>query len=1419
MDEQLRIEIESSAASAIKELDELADSIKKVASASKGSKEIERFGSGLKNIAAGAKALDSVNLNKFNSQLSNLAKGLSSLQGFKSQAGGLINALTGLDRAVESTNSISGKQFERFGAQIDTLCVKMRPLNEISGRLGATLKALGSVEGTASSLNQLNNVVNGITGFERFSQNITQLKNALSTLSQVKTNIGSMLNQLSRLNTVASELNGVDFSTFEKRMTELAAALKPLASIEKSNLPSALNALKKIPEITKNLDSVTLSQFAEKCREVTAAVKPLATEMQKVANGFSAFPSKIQRMISGLDKYTSSTKKANTGTTKLGGALGILSNKFSGIALNTGVAAVSARKLAEVFHFGVKQSMDFVENLNLFNVTMGESAQSAYDFGEKISGLLGIDLSAFLRYQGVFQAITTGFGVVSDKADLMSKNLTQLTYDLSSFYNISIETAAEKLQSGLAGELEPLRRLGFALDEASLQQVAYNHGVNQSIRTMTQAQKSQIRYIAIMEQSKNAQGDMARTLIAPANALRVLKQSLVSCARAFGNIFIPAITAVLPYLIAFVQVLTKVFNAISNFFGFELPEIDYGGGLASAGDELEDTASGFDDVGDAASSAADKIKDYLAPFDELNVMPQPTESSSGSGSSGGSGGAGGGDFDIPLPEYDMLAGYQDLYKQLFGEMFKPFQEAWAREGMATIGSIKYAFGEIQHLLGAIGTSFKEVWTNGTGAQTLSLILSILQNIFNTIGDIAGSFARAWEENNRGTAIIQNIFNLINSVLWIIDQMGLSFQRVWAEVGDAVSGAVMNAFVSLSGVLSHLGDKLREIWDKGGRTFFEGLIKLGSKIIELAAFIVSNYIAPMLDGFIELGGDGVAPVLELVGRLFDKLADLISWLMGDGKPVLDVIIAALATFKTLGLIEKVAGLTGAVSKFTGPVKTAVSWVKDLAAHFSGAGTMGSKLKDIFVLLFPNISKIGTKVMDLVGKFKGFSKEVKAVVLPILNNLKNSFMAKIFPAIVKVAGVIKTGLGGALSFIMGHPIVLVIAAVIGALVLLYTKCEWFRDGVNAVFEAIKNAIKTAWDVISEIAGFVVDVFSGDMEGALEHVKNLWNMLPENVRGALTTTGTVVSETMDIVGALFTGDTEELNQSALAIWNTLPPGVQDALSRTHDTVEGGVSFIRAALEGNTEGMKISAVKIWNALPEGVREALLKVHEWVSTIGQWIYDVTIGKAMNTVQGVQGWWSEMSRKTEELWNTLKDTFKRGADWLYDNTLGRIQGLVDSFIGKFNNLKDRIWGIWEDIKSFFREGIQIPMPHFTITDWFDIELPPWAFGGGHWSIPTGFDVQWYAQGGFPDTGQLFFANEAGPELVGNIGGRTAVANNDQIVQAVSQGVAQAVASVLGSGNSQEGNVILKVDSRELGRIMIKEMKRMNRQAGVTVCDY
>ena len=1212
MDEQLRIEIESSAASAIKELDELADSIKKVASASKGSKEIERFGSGLKNIAAGAKALDSVNLNKFNTQLASLAKGLSALQGFKSQAGGLINALTGLDRAVESTNSISGEQFDRFGTQIDTLCAKMRPLNEISGRLGATLKALGSVEGTASSLNQLNNVVNGITGFERFSQNIIQLKNALSALSQVKTNIGSTLNQLSRLNTVASELNGVDFSTFEKRMTELADALKPLASIEKSNLPSALNALKKIPEITKNLDSATLSQFAEKCREVTAAVKPLATEMQKVANGFSAFPSKIQRMISGLDKYSKSAKNANASTSRFSGALGVLSTRFSGLALKAGIAYASVRRVTEVIGYAVKQSMDFVENLNLFNVTMGESAQSAYDFGERISGLLGIDLSGFLRYQGIFQAITTGFGVASEKADLMSKNLTQLTYDLSSFYNISIETAAEKLQSGLSGELEPLRRLGFALDEASLQQVAYNHGIDQSIRTMTQAQKSQIRYIAIMEQSKNAQGDMARTLIAPANALRVLKQSLVSCARAFGNIFIPAITAVLPYLIAFVQALTKVFNAIASFVGFKLPEIDYGGGLP-AGDDLEDTAGGFDDVGDSADKAADKIKDYLAPFDELNVMPQPTDSSNGAG---GSSGAGGGDFDIPLPEYDMLAGYQDLYKQLFGDLEKSFEHVknTFKAGLE-IGFNKASFDAINAHIDSIRVNLNKLFNDPE---------------LKKAGEVYAS------------SFIYNLGRIIGAV----GNMGVSLAEMFVGGFDK--------FLEQNG--DFIKDRLLSIlnFETQGRT--------------------------------------------LAGETASAMAAVFRAVTSDGaKQIVADILSIISTFG-LTAVEYVEGVgLGLATMLFGPLIDCQG-----------------QLRTLFEGLFSSLSSITSGVAEMfMGISSAISDVLNTYILPFFENIR---------------GGISTILGAALDAWNAYiaPILQRIAGQLG---------ELFSGTIGPIFEKIITIIGKVMEVVGMLwNNFAAPFIAWLIETIIPVIAPIFQFIGSGILEVFEIIGGVISGILDIIGGLldfivgvFTGD-----------WERAFNGVSQIFS-------GAFSIVTSVLSG-----------VWNAF------------------------------MNFVGWVGG--------------------------AFSGAFAGVQNAINGLIGGFQWLWDKVSNIWNSLKNMLSGGLHIPMPHFNV-NWRN-----YGMGKIQFSLPS-LSVEWYAKGGFPDTGQLFFAQEDGPELVGNIGGRNAVANNDQIVQAVSQGVAQAVASVLGNGGTDDKEIVLRVDSRELGRIMISEMKRMNRQAGVTVYGY
>ena len=202
-----------------------------------------------------------------------------------------------------------------------------------------------------------------------------------------------------------------------------------------------------------------------------------------------------------------------------------------------------------------------------------------------------------------------------------------------------------KLQSGISGELEPLRRLGYALDVATLQQVAYDHGIMQSFMTMTQAQKSQLRYIAIMEQSANALGDMAATVQTPANALRILQQEFTQLSRAVGNLFIPALQRIIPVVRVVVEAITEAVQFLADLLGFELPTIDYSG-LDGMKTSIEDVESGFG----GATSAAKEFKKQLLGIDELNIIePQ----AAGGGAGGGA--LGSADLGLDLPEYDFLS--------------------------------------------------------------------------------------------------------------------------------------------------------------------------------------------------------------------------------------------------------------------------------------------------------------------------------------------------------------------------------------------------------------------------------------------------------------------------------------------------------------------------------------------------------------------------------------------------------------------------------------------------------------------------------------------------------------------------------------------------------------------------------------------
>ena len=567
--EQLELEVQSNATSAVSGIDALASSLGKLKTATKG-------GVGLTAVAK---------------QLSTLNTALGSISNAN------IGKLGNLNRALQTLSSL-GK-----------------------------IKVSSSI---ASQITNLGGAVRGLGGTD-FSV-LNKLANSLVPLTAVgKANLNSFISQLTRLPQAVQALSNTNIGGLGSQIKELVSALTPLTQMGKNNLTSFITQLIKLPTAVQSLKSVNISELSADIRELANAFKPLADEMNKIAMGFSALPSRLQKLIQQTDSMTAANNRS--------------ANSFTNLAAKVGVALIAVQRAARVIASWITKSNEYIESLNLFTVSLGEYAEEAQKYAETVSEIVGIDPGEWLRNQGIFMTLASGFGVVSDRAYVMSKNLTQLGYDLSSFFNISYEDAFQKLQSGISGELEPLRRLGFDLSVARLQQEAYTLGIEKSVNAMTQAEKAELRYYAIMTQVTTAQGDMARTLNAPANQLRVLQAQVTQCARALGNIFIPALNAVLPYAIAFAKVIRLIANVISSLFGFKLPEVDYSGLNVGAGG----AADMADNLGNAAKKAKE-LKTALLGIDELNVIAPPEDS--GAGGAGGIGGAGGLGFE--LPEYDFL---------------------------------------------------------------------------------------------------------------------------------------------------------------------------------------------------------------------------------------------------------------------------------------------------------------------------------------------------------------------------------------------------------------------------------------------------------------------------------------------------------------------------------------------------------------------------------------------------------------------------------------------------------------------------------------------------------------------------------------------------------------------------------------------
>ena len=358
------------------------------------------------------------------------------------------------------------------------------------------------------------------------------------------------------------------------------------------------------------------------------------TKIEKLAQNLAI----IKSVSDGINTGVISSLKSGSGATKDIASDTSAMAKTMKLAFNFSTVRMFARTLGKVTKELTKMaqaSSDFLENINLFQVAFDGNYRSAEKFVNKISEMYGLDESRITRVVGIFKQLANAMNVSAETGEKLAKLMTQMSLDISSLYNIDFERATSVLQSAFSGQTKPIRgATGADITQSTLQTTLDGLGIDKMVSDLTFAEKRLLIIISLTQQLQEATNDLGRTIESPANQLKVLSEQWQRLTRALGNTFLPILAKILPYLNAIMMVLTEIINMIAKLFGYKEEDYDYFSGTADAVMDLEENLG-------KATAGAGKLKKQLQglrSFDKLNVISTP--SSGGAGGGGGVGGTG-----------------------------------------------------------------------------------------------------------------------------------------------------------------------------------------------------------------------------------------------------------------------------------------------------------------------------------------------------------------------------------------------------------------------------------------------------------------------------------------------------------------------------------------------------------------------------------------------------------------------------------------------------------------------------------------------------------------------------------------------------------------------------------------------------------
>lgn len=1065
------------------------------------------------------------------------------------------------------------------------------------------------------------------------------------------------------------------------------------------------------------------------------------------------------RTIYGISGIGTSATKSSSGVRKLSDNLSTLvrkmyqtkngSKSLSQVFGSFYASFFPIIRAAKATGKAIESSMDYIETYNYYSVTMdkiGKEFANQYqkygyesaekyadsftsrmnDLTKKMTGYevdengvlnltggmnLGLDPEQMMNYQSGIAAVTNSVGLCGETSVNTSKALSMLAADMSSFKNVDIKTVMTNMQSGLIGQSRSLYKYGIDITNATLQTYAYKYGLETAVSEMTQADKMQLRLLAILDQSKVAWGDQANTINSVANQYRILKQQISNVARMIGNILMPVVKAVLPFINGLLIATQKLLSFVGGLLGVDFAGImdgissGYSGDMEGFADDTEDVADNFED----ANSAAKKLQRTILGFDQINKLNDNSDDSSGSSEDGGAGG-----IDLSKEIAAALADYEAVWNEAFEKSVNDAQEYADR--------ISAVFSKMWGLI-------KSGDYEGLGeyiAGGVDLVFEKINSVFN------------WNEVGPGiTGFVNGYCSTINSLVDNID-----WQNIGATIGDGINVITNSLYLYFTGIdwiglgialADGLNGMIENVdWEMLGRTVGAWIMKIPKIIYGFVTTLdwaeVGTGIGNALNGVLmEFDGETVAGGINgIVNGIITALKNFIK--------TVDWSEVATAVGDVLGNLDWGAlagvGLALGVSKL----------VSFLGSTLAGA--FSKKIKDFVEgSILSGLSKIAKAFADdgMVGKGIALFESKLSTALSSLTGIS-------VPANLALTG-----------FVAG------IALVVAGIIDLWNTSETFRDNVSNMLSIIGSAfsefkqrawdegLKPLWDSISEFFGSLYEIYeSSGLKTIFEAV--------------VTAIGYIVSIA---IGGLIVG----IGDFVKFLSNTIQWGV--------DILNIGLGFVKNFFhehEDTINGLK----RIWGGLTE------------------FLAGVFSGDWERTWNGIR-----------EIFGGVWDTFASIVKTPINKAISMLEGFANGCIMAFNIVKKAL-------------------------NTLNVDIPKWVpkIGGKslgfNLAMTSEISIPRFDNGGFPNSGEMFLARENGiTEMVGRIGNRPAVANNDQIVVGIASGVKEAVmeavteVAIAMNGGQERGDtpvveVTVKCDSETLYKTTQKGKQKADRRYQVVV---